>query len=241
MNTMAERLIHARTIRRLSQTKLASLAGCSQGAISQIETGVSDNSRYDDQIADALQVRRLWLVFGSGPMEMPRYEDIEPGETLSIGETAAEYNANEYVGVALLDGFLSKGAGGQDVSPEVVKYLHFRRDWIRAQGWRPSALWAISSRGESMPGLVDDTDVLLVNTDDKWPLMGRSPRERVFAIKSPSGDLAKELIYDERNLRLTVRSWNPDKGRWPDEHYGREDLESSLFIMGRIVWRGGVL
>lgn len=227
-----------RTKRRLTQAQLGELCGYehAQSRIANYESISGKNAR--EPSFEELRIIAKALGLGSVPELLLGPDDDTQN---FLAETGVEYDAHEYVGVALLDGFLSMGPGGQDVSPEVMKYLHFRKDWIRAQGWRPGALWAISSRGESMPGLVDDLDVMLVNADDRWPKNGRPPRQRVFAIKSPNGDLAKELFYDERTERLTVRSWNPDKGKWPDEHYSKDDIDNSLFVMGRVVWRGGIL
>jgi transcriptional regulator with XRE-family HTH domain len=69
VDTLPSRLNHARTLRGLSQSKLAELAGVSQSTVGNIEAGIRDGAASLAAIADALQVRYWWLRDGEGPME----------------------------------------------------------------------------------------------------------------------------------------------------------------------------
>lgn len=69
--TFGERLLVARkTMRGLSQERLAKLVPCSQGIISQIELGNVDDLRGDllFRLSDALDVSARWLIWGTGPI-----------------------------------------------------------------------------------------------------------------------------------------------------------------------------
>ena len=91
MNTFAERLRYARTLRHMNQTELAKVAGLSQGAISNYEQRFREKSRSILKLAKALQVNPLWLEDGIGPMEqtLPPPSSLNdpgalPGEIHSI-------------------------------------------------------------------------------------------------------------------------------------------------------------
>lgn len=71
MDTLASRLLRARTLRDLSQPSLAKLAGVSQGTVGNIEAGIRGGASSLALIANALQVRYLWLRDGDGQMELP--------------------------------------------------------------------------------------------------------------------------------------------------------------------------
>ncbi|WP_092289530.1 MULTISPECIES: helix-turn-helix domain-containing protein [unclassified Cupriavidus] len=66
MKTLAERLLHARKTRGLSQAALGELVGLSQPMIRKIEQG-SETSKVVE-LAIALGVRPQWLASGAEPM-----------------------------------------------------------------------------------------------------------------------------------------------------------------------------
>lgn len=67
--TLGERLRFAREIRGLSQAELAVRAGCSQGAIGNIERNLRDGRGETlINVAEALKVRYKWLKEGQGEM-----------------------------------------------------------------------------------------------------------------------------------------------------------------------------
>lgn len=82
MDTIASRLKEALRLRELSQTKLAELAGVSQGTIGNISSGARDGLQSLPVIASALRVRYEWLRFGEEPMEPPTldwpFEGVPP-------------------------------------------------------------------------------------------------------------------------------------------------------------------
>jgi transcriptional regulator with XRE-family HTH domain len=72
MNTLASRLMRARTSRDLTQTQLAKLANVSQGTVGNIEAGIRGGLNSLAPIAHALQISYWWLRDGVGEMELPR-------------------------------------------------------------------------------------------------------------------------------------------------------------------------
>lgn len=71
MDSLASRLRRAREARDLSQPALARIAGVSQGTIGNIEAGIRGGASSLASIAQALQIRYLWLRDGDGEMELP--------------------------------------------------------------------------------------------------------------------------------------------------------------------------
>lgn len=69
METLAKRLIAARTEKGLSQQALATLAGVAQSTIGGLEAGTRESARKITAIADALGVSAAWLADGRGPRE----------------------------------------------------------------------------------------------------------------------------------------------------------------------------
>jgi transcriptional regulator with XRE-family HTH domain len=84
VNSFAERLSHARTLRGLSQASLARACKLSQGAIGNYERGMRHSAKRIFKIAEVLQVNAQWLSEGIGPMEplsspaLTHYELTDP-------------------------------------------------------------------------------------------------------------------------------------------------------------------
>lgn len=73
MNTFGTRVRQARTLRGLTQGRLALASGISQSAIASYETEQrrSPNFMHVFRIAEALRVNPIWLGAGTPPMETP--------------------------------------------------------------------------------------------------------------------------------------------------------------------------
>ena len=66
MNTLKDRLISARTEKKLSQAGLAKLAKCGQTTIASIENGRNQSSKLLPRLAEILNVHVKWLSEGKG-------------------------------------------------------------------------------------------------------------------------------------------------------------------------------
>lgn len=66
VKSLKDRLIYARTMRGITQGKLAKLAGCSQGTIGNVESGIRLTLRNVVQVARVLDVSSDWLADGVG-------------------------------------------------------------------------------------------------------------------------------------------------------------------------------
>ena len=86
MNTLGERLRHARKLRGLTQQQLASRSKVKQGTISQIERGDQQQTSYGISLAIALDILPEWLATGDGPMEYT-------GQENRVAETGPDYSS----------------------------------------------------------------------------------------------------------------------------------------------------
>lgn len=64
MDSLRERLIHARHAAQLTQAQVAQQAGMSQAAYQKLESGKAERSRFLPEIAKALGVSAMWLSDG---------------------------------------------------------------------------------------------------------------------------------------------------------------------------------
>ncbi|GAA8966704.1 hypothetical protein HpSP79_12440 [Helicobacter pylori] len=80
MDTLQERLIHARKQKQMSQAQLGKAIGKSQSAIAALETGRNKASTDIAKIANALGVSAIWLETGQGEMretyQLPTKGDV---------------------------------------------------------------------------------------------------------------------------------------------------------------------
>jgi transcriptional regulator with XRE-family HTH domain len=80
MNTLGERLRHARELRGLSQAQLATMVGVSPGTIGNFEAETRKNPRKLLSIAAALRVSPHWLLHGLGSIDG---QEIPTGKLLA--------------------------------------------------------------------------------------------------------------------------------------------------------------
>lgn len=84
MDTLATRLVTARTEAGLTQTELARAAGLkNQSIVGSLESGYRKSSSYTPALAAVLGVNALWLADGRGP-KYPPDRDAGHAQTLPL-------------------------------------------------------------------------------------------------------------------------------------------------------------
>ncbi len=140
-----------------------------------------------------------------------------------------------YVGVNQLSARAAAGKGADNSHVEIRGVLAFKSDWLRANRLNPKGLDVIYAEGDSMDPTINSGDVLLVDRSKVEPMDGH-----IFALQSESnGTLVKRLVKSEIDGWI-IRSDNPDKKRYGDETL-RDGEINEVRIIGRVVWRGGML
>jgi phage repressor protein C with HTH and peptisase S24 domain len=153
MESLAKRLMYARTRRGLSQAELAKLATVSQGTIGNIESGARKRPREILAIAQALDVRPEWLQDGQGQMEA------------SYTGTGNDLPVDTH-GIPLLDARASMGNGKTLVDHvEVIEMVSANLVELRRllSFSAPSNLRILAGIGESMAPTINDGDLLLID------------------------------------------------------------------------------
>ena len=214
--TMADRL-RARS-RQLGMTagRVAELAGINRSFVYDIMRGRSENPNLEklDQVAQALNVERNWLLHGIGDVdgESPIMED--PMEA--------------FVSIPSVEVTASMG-GGNLVTDEVENEepYNFQRSWIvhdlKAD---PANLRIMHVEGDSMMPTLQSGDVVLVDLSRKSP----TP-PGIFVLFDGMGLVAKRLEHIPNNDPPKVRVISDNTFYSPYERSADE-----VSIIGRIRW-----
>ena len=140
-----------------------------------------------------------------------------------------------YTGVLQLTARGSTGDGEDNSHVEIRGVMAFKSEWLRANHLNHRHLDVIYANGHSMEPTINDGDVLLIDESRLEPKDGQ-----IFAMQSESkGTIVKRLIKSDFDGWI-IRSDNPDKARYGDETL-RDGEINEVRIIGRVVWRGGML
>lgn len=184
-------------------------------------------------LATALNVRVEWLEYGRGEMRESARPAIAEGRT-----PPRSFDLNDepgYTGVLQLTARGSTGDGDDNPHVEIRGVMAFKSAWLRANNLNQKHLDVIYANGHSMEPTINDGDVLLIDESKIEPKDGQ-----VFAMQSESkGTIVKRLVKSDFDGWI-IRSDNPDKARYGDETL-RDGEINEVRIIGRVVWRGGML
>ncbi|WP_083217962.1 S24 family peptidase [Pseudomonas sp. 37 R 15] len=184
-------------------------------------------------LATALNVRVEWLEYGRGEMRESPVAVTDEGRT-----PPRSFDLNDepgYTGVLQLTARGSTGDGDDNPHVEIRGVMAFKSAWLRANNLNQKHLDVIYASGNSMEPTINDGDVLLVDESRVEPKDGQ-----IFAMQSESkGTIVKRLVKSDFEGWI-IRSDNPDKTRYGDETL-RDGEINEVRIIGRVVWRGGML
>lgn len=155
-----ERIAEALRFSGKSATQVASEAGVSDSAISQLLSGRTKSLRAETavKIASATGISPSWLVSGQGVML---------GTSGSLVEPLLKASSSKGIKVPMLANIASMGAGADlqeddALSGDLVLTEQFVRDSIKPS--RPDSLRFIHAYGDSMAPTFQSGDILLVDT-----------------------------------------------------------------------------
>lgn len=188
------------------------------------------------KIAETTGCRLSWLLHGEGPM---RDETRAERESEASGGVAAPAERDEYfVPPAVHEEFCfiprynlkaSAGFGTSASGEQAVFYMAFRRYWVKNYlNASPRDLAVISVKGDSMSGVLEDRDTILVNTAE------RNPGEGLFVIRIGDDIFVKQLQRLPGGA-VQVKSANPLYETFTVDLAG---AGSEFEVIGRVVWFG---
>ena len=231
-NNLGARVKAQRNKKGWSQAELAKKADLSQGAISQLENGTSENTRHLSAIAKALKVSTEYLTDGKGLQD---YNNnlLSQYDLIGVPTDGVDTKLDSYVMISEYDVKGSCGDGNLVGDININGGFLFRRDWLESLNLKGENLATVHAQGESMSPVIEDGQLLLVDVTAKQP---QSAKVYIICI---NGQLyIKRLInmYD----KWIMRSDNADKSRYPDIELNA-DAMGEIDIQGRVVWQSGVL
>lgn len=237
METIGQRIRAERERQEMTQEELAIAAGVRKQAISAIEVGQTRNPKHETIVAisQALGVSTVWLTKGTGKSSrvmdaVRRYAEsgadavvVTDREAVAPSETLAGY-----VRLPLLSMEGDMGYGSHDDSPiEVVRYLDVAEWWARQNlPHRLDRVKVISSRGDSMAGVINHGDVVFVDTG-----IDHFEGEGLYVFNFQGRALIKRLAANLRTGKLQIQSSNP---AYPPEDIEPGELDE-LHIAGRVA------
>lgn len=163
-----------------------------------------------------------WVATGLGNMF---------GETQAAEPQKREADEDMYAYVPLYDARCSAGSGAWNERARVLTYLAFTRYSLRKKGLHPERLSCLRADGDSMTGLIDDEDTVMI--DESRNVFGG---EGVYVILLNDHLYAKRL---QREFDGSIRIISHNK-EYKDLIVPKERLDE-LQIIGRAVWAGGWL
>ncbi len=213
MNTIAERLKHARELAGLTQPELAAKAKVSQGTIGNIETGLRKRPRDLLSIAAALSVTPVWLETGKGQMQSSVIDLL----TSDVGEPVA------LKGMRRLP-VVGEVKGGDDGYLDEYQYpVGFGDGYIEYPTTDPNA-YALRVRGDSMHPRYRAGEFVVIE-----PSIEAQDSDDVIVICSNGKKMLKQLNW-RRDGEIQLLSLNSGYGPLT---IPLSEIESIQLVAGR--------
>ncbi|MFV2947372.1 XRE family transcriptional regulator [Pseudomonas japonica] len=201
-----------------SANALAKKSGISQSGIQRYLKGGEPTRKMLITLARCTGVSLMWLMTGEGS---------ERSEGPGVESPAGKDDAYAYV--PLYDARCSAGSGAWNERSRVLVNLSFTRYSLRKKGLNPAALACLRVDGDSMTGLLEDGDTVMIDAN-RNALEG----EGVYVVMLDDHLYAKRL---QRDFDGSVRVISHN--REYREIIVPKDRLAELQIIGRVVWAGG--
>ncbi|WP_168191844.1 helix-turn-helix transcriptional regulator [Chromobacterium phragmitis] len=181
-----------------------------------------------------------WLLYGDGPMQDSAAKALENAQSavLHAVQTAAGDTEEHEVPNSVQEEFCfiprynlkaSAGFGTSAAGEEPMFYMAFRRYWVKNYlNASPRDLVVISVKGDSMSGVLEDRDTILVNTAE------RIPGEGLFVIRIGDDIFVKQLQRLPGGA-VQVKSANP---LYETFTVDLSRATGEFEVIGRVVWYG---
>ncbi|HDL8234100.1 TPA: helix-turn-helix transcriptional regulator [Yersinia enterocolitica] len=222
-----------RSILKLSRNHVADMLGVALSTLQAWENEEREPSAtHILRLADLLKVSVEWLVTGGekAANALTLAERSPAGTALDVQGNNVDLEDFVFVPRYNVSASAGYGAWNDDESPMFT--VSFRRYWIvnhlKAD---PKKLSVISVAGDSMMGVLNDKDIILVNHDD------RDPKEGIYVIRLDSQLLVK-LVQRLPGSQLRISSTNPVFEPFVVD---LENVPNDFDVVGKVVWYGRVI
>lgn len=225
MSSFGERLHALRTERKLSQAKLAKLAGIPQSTIAQIESGRTKSTSKIIELADALETTPNYLLNGVADLKLaPLSSNVG-----CYSDKDVITNIGAYVTIPYFDINISPDSSNATwIVRDPAEKLVFHESWFEHRRIKPSSVKAMYVRGNSMQPLLYDMDTILLDESNTEIVDGD-----IYAVIYKKRLYIKELRTSENGIDII--SYHSD---YKTMHVTQETLKD-FHVIGKMIWRGG--
>lgn len=176
-------------------------------------------------MASAARVSLQWLATGDEP------RGLYAAPAVALSPEMVRELPEDYSLVPLYDVSASAGHGAVVESEQVIDYLAFKRDWLRAELNATAVdLYLIEVDGESMEPTLRPGDIILIDRRNA----GNVPRDGVYVLRLNGSLLVKRL---QRMPGHTVRV-SSDNHAYEPFMLAMDAPADDMAIVGRVVWSG---
>lgn len=184
------------------------------------------------KLSECLSASVAWLVAGNEEKESSTTMPALTSGVTAVDVKGDEVDLNEFVFVPRYNVSASAGFGALNDDESPMFTVSFRRYWVvnhlKAD---PRKLSVISVMGDSMMGVLNDKDIILVNHGD------RDPREGIYVIRLDSQLLVKR-VQRLPGSQLRISSTNP---AFEPFLIDLENIPNDFDVIGKVVWYGRVI
>lgn len=230
---LGERIRSARTALGVSRNEAANVVGVSLSTFQAWEAGEREpDATKLSALARHYGLAAEWVLFGAGPMlaasGVPAAASA--GNAQAVVDTRGNpVDLSEFVFIPRYN--LKAAAGhGAVVDDETPMFsMAFRRYWVENYlHASPADLAVISVKGDSMEGVLNNKDVILLNTADNQPTSG-------LYVLRVEGDLIVKRVQRLPGGTLRVISAND---AYPTFEVDLNSPPADFDVIGRVVWYG---
>ncbi|VUS85443.1 XRE family transcriptional regulator [Klebsiella spallanzanii] len=215
-----------------SVNAFANVAGISPSGLNRLLDGGYPTLPILVALAKAGDVSVEWLSTGGEQVSASLPTKMDSTSLTVTDVKGNEVDLDEFVfvpryNIAAAAGF---GAWNDDETPMFT--VSFRRYWVTNHlKADPSKLSVISVYGDSMEGILNDKDIILINHDD------REPREGIYVLRI-DGQLIVKRVQRLPGSILRITSTNP---AYEPFSVDMNNVLGDFAVVGKVVWYGRVV
>ncbi|SAZ04039.1 XRE family transcriptional regulator [Citrobacter amalonaticus] len=229
---IGERLRYIRTdVLNLSVANMAKRFDVGTSTIQRYESGErTADALFIAKVADASDMDERWILRGGDELQRQTSTSMTTtGITDVLGNAV---DTGEFIFVPRYNVTAAAGYGAWNDDETPMYTVSFRRYWVTHYlRTDPRNLSVISVYGDSMEGVLNDKDVILINHED------RDPREGIYVLRI-DGQLLVKRVQRLPGGQLYVSSTNP---AYQPFTINLATLPDDFDIIGKVVWYGRVM
>ncbi|HEB5414356.1 TPA: helix-turn-helix transcriptional regulator [Klebsiella pneumoniae] len=215
-----------------SVNAFANAAGISPSGLNRLLDGGYPTLPILVALANAGAVSVEWLSTGGEQVSTSLPTKMDNTSLTVTDVKGNEVDLDEFVFVPRYNIAAAAGYGAWNDDETPMFTVSFRRYWVTNHlKADPSKLSVISVYGDSMEGVLNDKDIILINHDD------REPREGIYVLRI-DGQLIVKRVQRLPGSILRVTSTNP---AYEPFSVDMNNLLGDFAVVGKVVWYGRVV